>query len=221
MRAIVTPGQDSTGAMLKTRRARERMTSEEKRDGRDLSTRVTRLENAMAEMAEKVNILIDAQIKTESRFQETGKRIDKLVSAIGRTDPSPRWKAGRKFTRDMVPKLTAPTTIAKRKYDENKRVSRQRGLCRAATPNWLRFSYSQRGGDAPEAAKNGPSSSQPATIRRFDAIASGLISAGISRDGKHLLKIGFVFTSRNRILTDVPASAHRRIGFVFVLNKRP
>ena len=48
-----------------------------------LSTRVTRLENAMAEMAEKVNILMDAQIKTESRFQETGERIDKLVSAIG------------------------------------------------------------------------------------------------------------------------------------------
>jgi hypothetical protein len=55
-----------------------------------LSTRVTRLENAMAEMAEKVNILIDAQIKTEARFQEmgmrfqeTGERIDKLVSAVG------------------------------------------------------------------------------------------------------------------------------------------
>jgi len=55
-----------------------------------LGTRVTRLENAMAEMAEKVNILIDAQIKTEARFrevgarfQETGERIDKLVIAIG------------------------------------------------------------------------------------------------------------------------------------------
>jgi hypothetical protein len=40
-----------------------------------LSTRVKRLENAMAEL--------DAQIKTEAGFQETGERIDKLVSAIG------------------------------------------------------------------------------------------------------------------------------------------
>jgi len=55
-----------------------------------LSTRVTRLENALAELTEKVNVLTDAQIKTEARFQEvgarfqeTGERIDKLVSAIG------------------------------------------------------------------------------------------------------------------------------------------
>jgi predicted nucleic acid-binding Zn-ribbon protein len=55
-----------------------------------LSTRVKRLENAMAEVAEKqsqlddlVKVLLDAQIKTEARFQETGERIDKLVSAIG------------------------------------------------------------------------------------------------------------------------------------------
>jgi chaperonin cofactor prefoldin len=55
-----------------------------------LGTRVTRLENAMADIAEKharlddlhadlagkVNILFDAQIKTEAR-------IDNLVSAIG------------------------------------------------------------------------------------------------------------------------------------------
>ena len=44
----------------------------------------------MAEVAEKqsqlddlVKVLLDAQIKTEARFQETGERIDKLVSAIG------------------------------------------------------------------------------------------------------------------------------------------
>jgi len=55
-----------------------------------LSTRVTRLEKAMAELAEKdaqlddlVKVLLDAQIKTETRFQQTGERIDKLVSAIG------------------------------------------------------------------------------------------------------------------------------------------
>ena len=55
-----------------------------------LSTRVKRLENAMADLAEKhseldelVKVLLDAQIKTEKRFQETGDRIDKLVSAIG------------------------------------------------------------------------------------------------------------------------------------------
>jgi predicted nucleic acid-binding Zn-ribbon protein len=55
-----------------------------------LSTRVKRLENAMAEVAEKqsqlddlVKVLLDAQIKTEAGFQETGERIDKLVSAIG------------------------------------------------------------------------------------------------------------------------------------------
>ena len=53
-------------------------------------TRVTRLEKSMAEMAEKVNILLDAQIKTEARFQEvgvrfqeTGERIDKLISTVG------------------------------------------------------------------------------------------------------------------------------------------
>ena len=55
-----------------------------------LNTRVTRLEKAMAELAEKhaqlddlVKVLVDAQIKTETRFQQTGERIDKLVSAIG------------------------------------------------------------------------------------------------------------------------------------------
>ena len=62
-----------------------------------LSTRVTRLERAMAEIAEKhsrlddlVSVLMDAQIKTEKRFQQTDERfqqtderIGKLVSAIG------------------------------------------------------------------------------------------------------------------------------------------
>jgi hypothetical protein len=55
-----------------------------------LSTRVTRLERAMAEIAEKhsrlddlVSVLLDAQIKTEKRFQQTDERIGKLVSAIG------------------------------------------------------------------------------------------------------------------------------------------
>jgi hypothetical protein len=43
-----------------------------------LSTRVTRLEKAMADVAEKhsqledlVKVLLDAQIKTETRFQQT------------------------------------------------------------------------------------------------------------------------------------------------------
>jgi predicted nucleic acid-binding Zn-ribbon protein len=55
-----------------------------------LSTGVKRLENAMADVAEKhseldelVKVLLDAQIQTEKRFRETGDRIDKLVSAIG------------------------------------------------------------------------------------------------------------------------------------------
>jgi hypothetical protein len=55
-----------------------------------VATRVARLEQSHAEMAEKVNILLDAQIKTEARFQEVGKRfeemgerIESLVSAIG------------------------------------------------------------------------------------------------------------------------------------------
>ncbi len=62
-----------------------------------LATRVTRLENAMVELTENVNmlagkidVLVDAQIKTEQRFQQTDERfrqtderIDKLVSAIG------------------------------------------------------------------------------------------------------------------------------------------
>jgi chaperonin cofactor prefoldin len=62
-----------------------------------LNTRVTRLEKAMAEVAERhaelaekhaelddlVKVLLDAQVKTETRFQQTGERIDKLVSAIG------------------------------------------------------------------------------------------------------------------------------------------
>jgi len=62
-----------------------------------LSTRVTRLEKVMVEISEKhaeiatkhaeldglVKVLLDAQIKTETRFQETDRRIEKLVSAIG------------------------------------------------------------------------------------------------------------------------------------------
>ena len=55
-----------------------------------LSTCVTRLERAIAEIAEKhsklddlVPVLMDTQIKTEKRFQQTDERIDKLVSAIG------------------------------------------------------------------------------------------------------------------------------------------
>jgi hypothetical protein len=44
----------------------------------------------MAEIAEKhsklddlVPVLMDTQIKTEKRFQQTDERIDKLMSAIG------------------------------------------------------------------------------------------------------------------------------------------
>jgi len=55
-----------------------------------LSTRVTCLEKTMTEIAGKhsqlddlVKVLLDAQIKTEARFQQTDERIDKLVSAIG------------------------------------------------------------------------------------------------------------------------------------------
>lgn len=52
-----------------------------------LSTRVTRLETAMGEMAEKINILIDAQTKTDRRIEamnrRTDERINQLVSAIG------------------------------------------------------------------------------------------------------------------------------------------
>jgi hypothetical protein len=48
-----------------------------------LTTRVTRMEENMVELTAKMNILADAQIKTEMRFQETGERIEKLVSAIG------------------------------------------------------------------------------------------------------------------------------------------
>jgi predicted nucleic acid-binding Zn-ribbon protein len=66
-----------------------------------LNTRVTRLEKTMEEIAGTTKILLDAQIKTEARFQETevrfqeirreaderekrlDERIEKLVSAIG------------------------------------------------------------------------------------------------------------------------------------------
>ena len=44
---------------------------------------VTRLETTMAELADMSKILLAAQLKTEERFQQTGERIDKLVSAIG------------------------------------------------------------------------------------------------------------------------------------------
>jgi len=48
-----------------------------------LSTRVTRLEEKHSELADLVKVLLDAQIKTEARFQQTGERIEKLVIAIG------------------------------------------------------------------------------------------------------------------------------------------
>lgn len=48
-----------------------------------MSTRVTRLEEEHAEVADLVKVLLDAQIKTESRFQQTGERIERLVIAIG------------------------------------------------------------------------------------------------------------------------------------------
>jgi hypothetical protein len=48
-----------------------------------LSTRVTRLESTMAELADLARVLMAAQIKTEERFQATDERIEKLVSAIG------------------------------------------------------------------------------------------------------------------------------------------
>ncbi len=59
-----------------------------------LSTRVTRLEKAMTELAEKTAILVDAQIRHENELSELRKealererrldeRIDKLISAIG------------------------------------------------------------------------------------------------------------------------------------------
>jgi len=55
-----------------------------------VQTRVTRLENVMAALAEKqleldgaVKVLLDAQMKNERRFDQLGERIDKLVSAIG------------------------------------------------------------------------------------------------------------------------------------------
>ena len=59
-----------------------------------LNTRVTRLENLMVSLAEKVDsiagkveVLVDAQIKNEQRFremrEETDERIRQLVSAIG------------------------------------------------------------------------------------------------------------------------------------------
>ena len=48
-----------------------------------LSTRVTRLEEKHVELAGLVKVLLDAQIKTEARFQQTGERIEKLVVAIG------------------------------------------------------------------------------------------------------------------------------------------
>jgi len=44
---------------------------------------VTRLEEEHAEVADLVKVLLDAQIKTESRFQQTGERIERLVIAIG------------------------------------------------------------------------------------------------------------------------------------------
>ncbi len=48
-----------------------------------LTTRVTRLETTMAELADLTRVLMAAQIKTEERFQATDERIEKLVSAIG------------------------------------------------------------------------------------------------------------------------------------------
>jgi hypothetical protein len=48
-----------------------------------LSTRVARLEELHADLGATVKILLDAQIKTETRFQELDDRIGKLVSAIG------------------------------------------------------------------------------------------------------------------------------------------
>jgi predicted nucleic acid-binding Zn-ribbon protein len=56
-----------------------------------LNTRVTRIEKNLGEITEKqshlddlVKILLNAQIRTEKRFQETDERIEKLVSAIGK-----------------------------------------------------------------------------------------------------------------------------------------
>ena len=48
-----------------------------------VSTRVTRLETAQAELADTMKLLANAQIKTEERFQQMGERIERLVSAIG------------------------------------------------------------------------------------------------------------------------------------------
>ena len=48
-----------------------------------VTTRVARLEELHSVLAEKVNILLDAQIQTEKKFQHTDERIEKLVSAIG------------------------------------------------------------------------------------------------------------------------------------------
>ncbi len=52
-----------------------------------LTTRVTRLEQLHADLAEKVNILADAQIRDREEARERGRlldeRIGNLVSAIG------------------------------------------------------------------------------------------------------------------------------------------
>jgi predicted nucleic acid-binding Zn-ribbon protein len=59
-----------------------------------LTSRVARLEELHADLAEKVKILLDSQIKTDERFRQTderlresGEKVDKrigdLVSAIG------------------------------------------------------------------------------------------------------------------------------------------
>jgi TorA maturation chaperone TorD len=48
-----------------------------------LSARIARLEELHADLAATVKILQDAQVKTETRFQEMDDHIGKLVSAIG------------------------------------------------------------------------------------------------------------------------------------------
>jgi predicted nucleic acid-binding Zn-ribbon protein len=69
-----------------------------------LNTRVTRIEKNLGEITEKqshlddlVKILLNAQIRTEKRFQETDERIEKLVSAIGKLIPAhtSQWEVRR------------------------------------------------------------------------------------------------------------------------------
>ena len=52
-----------------------------------LTTRVTRLEQLHADLAEKLGVLVDSQIRYETEGRERERRlderIDKLVSAIG------------------------------------------------------------------------------------------------------------------------------------------